>query len=194
MSALNPRKVLCLTLAASSALVALSACGSNREPQTYKPRYLGDAANANLNELALRAVSVLTPPDGETYLAGADATLVFTIANQGGTDDELLSIRTSGARSVVLNDSAQLPGTATASRSASRPLRSTAVKIPAYGAANGATALLVGLAEPLRAGNYLTVTFVFRNSGTKEVDVPVEVGNSPAPRSNVEPSKEPAPE
>ena len=192
MSALTPRKMLCLTLAASSALVALSACGSPRQPQTYKPRYLGDAANANLNELALRAVSVLTPPDGETYLAGADATLVFTIANQGATQDELLSIRTSGARSVVLNDSARLAGAATLAPS--RPARSTVVKIPAYGAANSATALLVGLAEPLRAGNYLTVTFVFRNSGTKDVDVPVEVGNSPAPRSNVEPSKEAAPE
>ena len=193
MSALNPRKVLCLTLAASGALVALSACGSTREPQTYKPRYLGDAANANLNELALRAVSVLTPPDGEAYLAGADATLVFTIANQGGTEDELLSIRTAGARSVVLNDSARLAGAASVSPPV-RAARGAALKIPAYGAADSATALLVGLAEPLRAGNYLTVTFVFRNSGTKDVDVPVEVGNSPAPRSNVEPSKEPAPE
>ena len=207
MSALHRRKTLCLTLAGTSAVLALSACGSPREPQTYKPRNLGDAANANVNQLALRAVSVLTPPDGESYRSGADATLTFTIANQGGTADDLVAIRTTSARSVVLG--AGLPA---ALGSAASPVPSAAatpsgtaapssrlkgagpLALPAYGVVNNATALLSGLTTSLRAGNYITVTFVFRDSGSKDVDVPVEVGNSPAPRTTVKHSEAPAPE
>ena len=215
MSALQPSKTLCLILVAASAALTLSACGSNRQPQTYKNRDLGDAANANVNLLALRAVSVLTPPGGETYLAGADATLVFTIANEGAKADDLVAVRTSAASSVVLAaavptavvpaagaptsrpSASPLPGNlaATGSLPGNRAATGSApISIPAYGVAAGSTALLRGLTKPLRAGNYITVTFVFRHSGSKQIQVPVEVGNSPAPRANVEPSKEAHPE
>ena len=201
MSALHRRKALCLTLAGASAVLALSACGSSRQPQTYQTRNLGDAANANLGVLGLRAVSVLPPPDSEAYRVGADATLVFTIANQGAADDDLVAIRTATARSVVLGGRAgstspapQPSLAATASPAASPAARPGRLTIPAYGQVNGASALLLGLTKPLRSGNYLTVTFVFRNGGTINVDVPVEVGSSPAPRSTVMPTKEPAAE
>ena len=200
MSALQPSKTLCLILVAASAALTLSACGSNRQPQTYKNRDLGDAANANVNLLALRAVSVLTPPGGETYLAGADATLVFTIANEGAKADDLMAVRTSAASSVVLAAAVSAVGAPASTAPLSsmtgsgKATGSTPISIPAYGVAAGSTAMLRGLTKPLRAGNYITVTFVFRHGGSKQLQVPVEVGNSPAPRANVEPSKEAHPE
>ena len=213
MSALQPSKTLCLILVAASAAVTLSACGSTRQPQTYKNRDLGDAANANVNLLALRAVSVLTPPDGESYRAGADATLTFTIANQGSAADDLVAIRTTSARSVVLGAggpaalgtaASALPTASAVPTASALPTASAApspkvkgaatLTIPAYGVVNNATALLGGLTESLRAGNYITVTFVFRDNGSKDVDVPVEVGNSPAPRTTATHNEAPAPE
>lgn len=192
MSALHRRKALCLTLAGTTAVLALSACGSTRQPQTYKTRNLGDAANANLGALGLRAVSLLPPPDGESYRAGSDATLVFTIANQGGTADELVAVRTTAARAVVLGASAPTAlGSTDPATPAPRAKAAAILTLPAYGVANNATALLSGLTGPLRAGNYVTVTFVFRDAGSTDVDVPVEVGNSPAPRSTVTPSAVP---
>ena len=195
MSALHRRKALCLTLAGASAVLALSACGSPREPQTYKPRNLGDAANANLNLLALRAVSVLTPPDGEAYRSGDNATLTFTIANQGTAADELVSIRTTTARSVNLGAGGPAAlGSAASVAPSPRAKGASTLTIPAAGVVNNVTALLTGLTEPLRAGNYITVTFVFRDNGSKDVNVPVEVGNSPAPRTTATHNEAPAPE
>ncbi len=173
MSALHHRRAACLAFVVPVAIVGLTACGGPTEPQTYQPRNLADAANATVNELALRAVSILPPPDGESYPAGSDAKLVFTVANLGKTGDVLTAIRSTGTTSVALVD---------------RNLPADSVVVPTAGVTADASAVLRGFTAPLRSGSYLTVTFVFRDNGSQDVQVPVAVGNSPAPRATAQPS------
>ena len=108
MSSLRPPRPFARPLARRSAAVlvagvlplALSACGAERDAQTYQERSQADASNTAVGVLALRGVAILPPEDDRTYAAGEDAEVVFTVTNNDDQDDRLLEVTAEGVESV----------------------------------------------------------------------------------------------
>ena len=140
--------------------LALTACGAERDAQTYQERSQADASNTAVGTLALRGVAILPPEDDRTYAAGEDAEAVFVVTNNDDSDDRLLEVTAEGVEQVeVLVDGE--PGE---------------LVVPALGSTEERGSLrLVGLEEELTEGEYLTMTFRFEDNGTVEFPVPVAV-------------------
>ena len=138
--------------------LALTACGADRDAQTYQERSQAEASNTAVGTLALRGVAVLPPEDDRTWAAGEDAEAVFVVTNQDDEPDTLLEVTAEGVESVeVLVDGE--PGE---------------LEVPALGSTEERGSLrLVSLEDPLREGEYITMTFRFEKNGTVELPVPV---------------------
>jgi copper(I)-binding protein len=166
-------------LAAALLPLALTACGVGLDPQTYRERTTQDAVNAEAGDLALRNVAIQPPADGEAELGvGKDAQLTLSIVNPSATPDTLTGVTTAAASSTrLVNGSGH---------------EVTSVEVPAQGAAQAGDfgVVLVGLTKPLRPGQYVDVTFAFRNSGRLTVSVPVKVYAQPVPRASFTPKKD----
>lgn len=90
-------------LAVLPVALALAACGSGLEPQTYAPRFLGDATNVDIGALAVRNVTIEPPTSSgnEPYEEGESARVSFAIVNEGPEADQLVSASTPAAAEVL---------------------------------------------------------------------------------------------
>jgi len=149
-----------VTLLAGVLPLLLSACGAERDAQTYQERSQADASNTSVGTLALRGVAILPPEEGRTFAAGDDAEAVFVVTNNDDEDDRLLEVTVEGVESTeVLVDGE--PGE---------------LVVPALGSTEERASLqLTGLEEELTEGEYLTMTFRFEDNGSVEIPVPVAV-------------------
>ena len=140
--------------------LAVSACGAERDAQTYQERSQADASNTAVGTLALRGVAILPPEDERTYAAGEDAEGVFVVTNNDDEPDTLVEVTAEGVEQVeVLVDGE--PGE---------------LEVPALGSTEERGSMtLVGLEEDLSEGEYITMTFRFENNGSVELPVPVAV-------------------
>jgi len=144
-------------------VVGLSGCGAGMSALTYQERRMGDATNTSVGSLALRNVSVLAPEDGSVHEVGDSATGTVTITNMAEEVDRLVSVTTAAAEEVeVLSEGEpDLPG------------------IPARGSTRDeVTLVLKNLTEPLRTGEYLSMSFRFEQNGTVAVLVPIALTGS----------------
>ncbi len=149
----------------------VAACGVGQSTQMSEQEAAVNGGNGDAGPIAVRNAE-LAYPDGDDhfYRAGSDAVLVVTIANTGGTEDELTSITTPAAASVAIEGQKGLP--------AQRTLRAIAEQEGASTASSGLdqgqiTLTLTDLNEDVKPGRTIPVTFLFRRAGEITVQVPV---------------------
>lgn len=163
-------------LAAALLPLAVSACGSNLDPQTYRERTTQDATNTEVGALALRNVAIEPPASGRAELAaGSDALVTLAVVSTAAEKDTLVSVASPAAAATELVDGS---GHAVAS-----------VEVPANGTAGFGDfgIVLRGLTKPLRPGMYVDVTVTFQNNGRATLHVPVAVYDTPVPRASFQP-------
>ena len=160
-------------LAAALLPLAVTACGVNQDPQTYRARSTQDATNADLGELALRDVAIQPPAAGTRDLpAGSDALVSLTVISTSAQPDQLVSVSSPAAAAVELVDGTghTMPG----------------LTVPGQGSLGPSDFGLVlrGLTAALTPGRYVDMTFVFQRNGRRTGHVPVKVYDSPLPRDS----------
>ena len=140
--------------------LALVGCGASRDAQTYQERSQADATNTAVGTLYIRGLAVLPPEEDRAFAVGQDAEAVLVVVNNADEPDVLEEISSDASESVeVLVDE-----------------RPASLEVPALGSTgNTARLRLVGLTRQLREGEYVTMTFRWRDNGSLEVPVPVAV-------------------
>lgn len=163
MTRLRP---LALALAVVTA-AALSGCGASRDAQTYQRRIQGSSTDTAVGTLSLRNVSVVAPKDEGTHPVGGDAEMTITVTSNDPEPDRLVSVSSPDAESVVVLEEGQ-PGE---------------LEVPPLGSTGDRVALrLEGLLIPLRTGEYVRLSLSFKDNGTVDLIVPVQLtGNADRP-------------
>jgi copper(I)-binding protein len=161
--------------------VVLSACSAGQVTQTATQQRDKTGAQAQVGDISLRQAELL-PPRGGSYAAGDDADLQVAIINGGTEADTLVRVAGDGFGSAEIQGPTTGTGTSastSASASPSTESRSSVIEIPAgtsvFVGGSDYNVTLKNLRESLTTGQYLEVTFTFRNAG--EVTVPVTVAN-----------------
>ena len=142
----------------------LAGCGS-MQPGSAAAR--PDGVDGQLGDLRLLGVAVDSPgARGSMHIAGDDAALLLTIANNGKAEDVLTGASADVAQQVVFQNGD------------GPPVPQWQVPVPA----GDVTILrevtaphleLSGLQKTLRAGSSVPVTFEFGTAGTLTLDVPI---------------------
>jgi copper(I)-binding protein len=158
------RSVALLAVAGLSAV--LPACGSARAASS--PAAPAKAAPANAAPVAgpIRVVDARCP-----LPASADVGVVyFTVENNGGTADRLVSATTVVAQQAAVHREVRKGLVITMEPSGP-------VTVPAHGSlvlsVGGTHLMLVGLARPFRVGDHFGLTLHFQHAGDVAVTVPV---------------------
>jgi copper(I)-binding protein len=149
----------------------LSGCGVGLHSQTYKETGRGDSSSVDLESVLVRNLHIEAPLSGSTLAAGSDAVLTGTLASKGKATDTLTSVTTDAATTVVL----QPGGFGTDPGFPRFGEGSSVVAVPAGGHASEWRAVLQGLTEELRSGEYVSVTLSFRDAGQTTLRVPVHI-------------------
>lgn len=179
-----------LTVLAMCALLITSACAAGKQAQTSNEKPTLDGSNGDVGKIALRAIAIVSPPNGTSYPKGQDALLTGVISNQGGTSDSLTKISTTAAggfgvfasdadaKAVAAADEASA-GSSTG-QSSSTAKQSVTIKpgqLISFGIAGTSTnaVLLTGLTGELRPAQDIQVTFTFAKAGSVKMWIPVQL-------------------
>ncbi|SDX71140.1 Protein of unknown function [Modestobacter sp. DSM 44400] len=160
---------------------ALSACSAGQVAQTAEQIRDQDGGQARAGDIAILSARLAYPVSGE-YQEGGDARLVLAIANNGQTDDTLVSVEGEGF------DGVKATGTGEAAPAASPAAGSGDLDllIPAdsnvYVGGDGPVVTLTGLSGSLAPGQALDVTMTFEEAGEVPVQVLVGVSSRDVPR------------
>ncbi|WP_222269343.1 copper chaperone PCu(A)C [Modestobacter marinus] len=128
-----------------------------------------DSVDGQAGTIRLLHVYLASPGErGTTHIAGAGAELFLTLANTGDAPDTLIGASSEVAGQVLVRD-----GDA-------EPTPQLRVEVPPGGVAplrldTGPHLELVDVAEPLRSGTRVSITFEFQSSGSVTLPVPVAV-------------------
>jgi copper(I)-binding protein len=167
--------------------VALSACSAGQVTQTATQERDKTGAQAQVGNISLRQAELLHPGGG-SYQRGDDADLQVAIINGGTEPDTLVRVGGDGFGSAEIQGPATGTGTSSAASSSaatttaptSTASRSSVIEIPTgasiFVGGSDYSITLKNLAEPLTTGQYLEVTFTFKNAG--DVTLPVTVATS----------------
>jgi copper(I)-binding protein len=167
--------------------VVLSACSAGQVTQTATQERDKTGAQAQVGNISLRQAELLHPRGG-SYERGDDADLQVAIINGGTEPDTLVRVGGDGFGSAEIQGPATGTGTSSAASSSaatttaptSTASRSSVIEIPTgasiFVGGSDYSITLKNLAEPLTTGQYLEVTFTFKNAG--DVTLPVTVATS----------------
>ena len=165
-------------------LVVLTGCGALRTGSASfdSTRFGLDSVDGRVGELRLLSVSIASPGGrGSIHLAGDDAALLLTVANDGDVDDELIGASAEVAEQIVLRDG---DGSPTSHLEETVPTGGVAV----LREVSAEHLELSGLRENLRSGLSVPVTFRFRDAGSVTLSVPVGIYSDVRPdRYSVDP-------
>ena len=139
---------------------AIAGCEAGQDAPTLEFHSASFGAHTVFNGIQITNAFVLGAPTGSTLPAGSSASLFVSLYNSGNNSDTLVS--------------AAAPGTA-----GSISLSGGTVTLPANDAPVNLTGpepkvVLENLAQPLRGGTNIPVTFDFQHAGTVTLQVPVE--------------------
>jgi periplasmic copper chaperone A len=142
--------------------LVLAGCGAGFDAQTYQERTIADLSNTAVGAMAVRAVSIAHGPGPEGVVrAGDDALVTFTLVNDGAEDDVLLGVESPVASSVEIVE-----------RQGEQPLES--VVVPRLGTTGDQyAAVLRGVTQDLRPGEWVEITMRFERNGATTVPAPV---------------------
>jgi copper(I)-binding protein len=167
--------------------VVLSACSAGQVTQTATQERDKTGAQAQVGDISLRQAELLHPRGG-SYERGDDADLQVAIINGGTEPDTLVRVGGDGFGSAEIQGPATGTGTSSAAGSSaatstaptSTASRSSVIEIPTgasiFVGGSDYSITLKNLAQPLTTGQYLEVTFTFKNAG--DVTLPVTVATS----------------
>jgi len=164
-------------------LLVLAGCGSGsaNSSNSDQARIGLDSVDGQVGQLRLLSVTVASPgARGSMHIAGDNAALLLTIANDGKADDVLTGASTDVAHQVVFRNGDGPPGP------------HLQVPVPPGGVAilrevTGPHLELSGLRETLRTGFFVPVTFEFRDAGSVTLKVPVSTYTDVRPDKYLEP-------
>lgn len=152
--------------AAAAVLTAasLSACATGLNAGTYQQNTRQDTAYADLEGVSLRNLHVKAPSTSDGIIpAGGEAVVTGVLVNSTDTADRLRSVASDLAADVTLTaDGAPATG----------------IEVAPGGTTTAWTAVLSGLREQVRPGEFITVTLTFATAGRKTVQVPVQTGDN----------------
>jgi copper(I)-binding protein len=152
----HSRRIMIAAVAALIPLVAGCEAGTNAPVLHWHPPT--DGAGHRVGNLVIRNAFVLGAPIGQQLAAGQNAALFFSVANNGNTNDRLVSISAPGvAGSVALAGRQIVIGT-------QQPVLLTGPK---------PQVVLVNLVRPLTGGSVVSITFDFKIAGEYVLKVPV---------------------
>jgi len=185
----SPRWAL---LASLAALVFLAGCAAGQRAPTSSVISTIDGVNANIGSMQVRNLGLAAPPTTAGYAVGDSAQLVFAMVNGAAADDQLVSVTSPVAGSVVSSPVGKVltPATGDAQSGAFTPISvQPGELVPVGYGSPAASVTLVGLTEPLISGQTLNVTLGFRDAGTKTIRIAVQLGEgaSSTPTVNVAP-------
>lgn len=171
-----PAGRLRIGLAVTAALLA-SACAAGQQAQTADEKPTLDATNADVGDMALRAIAVEAPTK-ISYKPGDDAPISIVLVNNGSKPDTLTSI-----------SSSQASGWSTSGGAASQHSVPVApASRVSFGVPESKGELqLTGLKRNLYPGESINIKFTFAKAGAVAVDVPVALTEEP-PEQSVPPT------
>lgn len=166
---MRPRlAVTALTVACCASALALAGCSAGQITQTDSQVAAVDGAYGDIGTtIALRNVLIPSSPSANgTYPAGSRVPVLLTIANQGTSTDELISVTSPAASQVLVVGTTTIPpGTNVTSTPGSTQPTSPLVV--------GQLRIVLTTTRPLPAGLNTPVTFVFRKAGKVTLPVPM---------------------
>ncbi len=165
-----------------AAALALSGCGAGPSAQTAQQVAAVNGSNGEVGPIVLRD-TVFAYPGGENvfgYQVSDEVPLGVTIVNESDTPDQLVSVTSPVARSVVVEGRTTIAGGDAVTSIADATAISTGA--PGQAQSRQLRIVLTDLREPIRPGVNTPVTFRFREAGEVTLTVPVDapVGVSPA--------------
>jgi copper(I)-binding protein len=148
-------------------LLGLAGCGSGQPGSPNLDHAALDSVDGQVGQLRLLSTAIASPgARGSMHLAGDNAALLLTIANDSKVEDVLNGASTAVARQVVIRNGDGPPD----------PHLQVPVPpgdVAALHEVSGPHLELTGLHETLRSGSRVPVTFAFRNGGSVTLNVPV---------------------
>jgi copper(I)-binding protein len=105
---IGPLRKILPAIAVGLVALGVAGCGSGQVTQTDSMEPAVNGNKGDVGALALRNVAIAYPDSG-AYDKGADAPLLLTIVNTGGTDDELTAVSTPAAGTVEITGDKTLP-------------------------------------------------------------------------------------
>ncbi|WP_158882319.1 hypothetical protein [Amycolatopsis anabasis] len=218
---LQKRRVLGSTVLGLGAALAIAGCGAGQITQTDTQQPAVNGAYGQVGKLSIRNASLANRNECEqAYTPGSNAPLILTVANEGGKDDELVSVTSeyaSGATvegdklvvagsALVIGPSAPGESEGVAEQAAAAPSSTAPASSSAKPGAQGtvstqqqapekkrvghATVVLQGLKATVWPAQTIKVTFTFRDAGPVTVDLPIA---APTKKLECRPSEEHAP-
>jgi periplasmic copper chaperone A len=183
-----------LVAGALAAALALAGCGAGQVANTAEQVANAPGANIGTGAISVRDAVIVfgDSVEGAVYSRGESAPLSMTIVNETGEPDRLVSASSPFATSVEISGATEIPaGRAVVVQGDTNEQGAQAPGGAPTVAPNttpqpeqGATVVLTGLRDDIRAGISYPVTFVFERAG--EVTAEVPVGNSDEPREEAE--------
>ena len=154
------------------------------QPEPFQESVMG--ANAQVGSILLRSVHVEAPANPR-YEPGDDATLWFTLVNEGRQPDTLTSLTSPLTESVEIRWDDNCDGAAqTVPELPLQPVfprpNASSAGVPPFDAYSGR---LVNFNREVFAGNTVPVTFTFANAGAVTVDALVQPSGAPRPAPTV---------
>ena len=154
--------------------VALTACSAGQVTQTATQERDKTGSQGQAGDITIRQAQLLSPRGG-VYESGDDVELQVALVNGGTDDDTLVSVEGEGFGDVEIRTSGGATGAASRGSSGS----GDEIEVPAgetvFVGGDDASVTLTDLDEDLTTGQYIELTFTFRNGG--EITLPVTVAN-----------------
>ena len=204
----SPQSLIRFTILASAAVLLstlLAGCGAGQITQTSGKHTAVGGINADVGTIAIRDAQLMAP-SGSTWATGSAVPLSLYLSNTGTTMDRLVSVTSPVAQSMMMMPkNAPLPSVQSPasvpltgwqpltlppdSVMMLAPVRDVAAPsagVAAPSAKRPGYAMLMGITEPLRAGEQITVTLRFEQAGPITLELPVSVPETPRPRASSE--------
>jgi copper(I)-binding protein len=148
----------------------LSGCGVGQNTQTARQESVVNGAGGQVGAMVVRNVELAVPDGGQRlYAKGSNAPLTGTVVNTGSAEDELVSVSSSAASSAQIEGQRTLP--------AQVALRAVAPKksgdVNATLNQGELRVILENLTEDVVPGKTIRITFLFRQAGELNLDVPI---------------------
>ncbi len=165
------RRIACIAVLAA---LPVSACAAGYQAETSRERVTLTSVSGAKGSLTLRNVFFVGPAD-----AGGSLPLYLAIFNGGGSDDQLVSVSSSGAGSGYVPSDSSIPAGGSLF----------------YNNGDASVPVLNGIKTKALVGQTVTVTLTFQQAGALTLTVPVDAsGGRPGPTatSSASPSASPS--
>lgn len=187
------RRMATVAAIAAGAALALTGCSAGQISQTSTQVAAVNGNNADVGSIALRNVHIVYPTETHTNVAGGNAVLAMSLINNDETTSHQLTNIDTDLGSVRITPSDTSSGNGTGIELA--PQETVVAAGPSASNSNAATQAgqntspaaddpeadpalieITGLAKNITPGLTYAVTFDFKESGTVEMEVPVDAG------------------